>query len=48
MRVVYRKISSGVKSDYAIFLDLILKIINNIHAIEFNGDITGIRVGPLK
>ena len=47
-RVVYRKIYSGVKSDYSIFLDMILEIMNNIHAIEFNGDITGIRVGPLK
>ena len=45
---VYRKIHSGVKSDYTIFLDMTLIIINNIHTIEFNDDITSIRVSPQK
>jgi hypothetical protein len=46
--VVYRKPCSAVKSGYGRFLGLTKKIINNIHATEFNEDITGILLRPLK
>jgi hypothetical protein len=46
--VVYRKQCSGVKSGYGRFLDLTKKLINNIHATEFNEDIKSILLRPVK
>jgi hypothetical protein len=43
----YRKPCSGVKSGYGRFLDLTKKFINNVHATEFNEDITSVLLRPL-
>jgi hypothetical protein len=45
--VFYRKPCSGVKSGYGRFLDLTKKFINNVHATEFNEDITSVLLRPL-
>ena len=45
---IYRKMCSGVKSDYGRFLNLTKKFMNNIHAAEINEDITSVPLRPFK